>query len=63
MSLVPLTSNERREEEAHLGKVLSGLKMAAVEEISGYPRVAERLDLEDVRAMDEGTPENPAASA
>jgi anti-sigma factor RsiW len=52
-----LTSNERREYEAHLETCKRC--RAAVGEISGIPALLAMLDLEDVRALDEETPETP----
>jgi hypothetical protein len=52
-----LTSNERREYEAHLETCKRC--RAAVGEISGVPALLAMLDLEDVRALDEETPETP----
>ena len=52
-----LTSSERREYEAHL-ETCERCR-AAVAEISGVPALLAMLDLEDVRALDEETPEPP----
>jgi Putative zinc-finger len=52
-----LSSNERREYEAHLGTCARC--RAAVAEISGIPALLAMLDLEDVRALDEESPETP----
>jgi hypothetical protein len=52
-----LTSNERREYEAHLGTCARC--RAAVAEISGIPALLAMLDLEDVRALDEESPDTP----
>ena len=52
-----LTSNERREYEAHL-ETCERCR-AAVGEISGIPALLAMLDLEDVRALDEEAPETP----
>jgi hypothetical protein len=52
-----LTSNERREYEAHLETCARC--RSAVAEISGIPALLAMLDLEDVRALDEETPEPP----
>jgi Putative zinc-finger len=52
-----LTSNERREYEAHLETCARC--RAAVAEISGIPALLAMLDLEDVRALDEETQETP----
>jgi hypothetical protein len=52
-----LTSNERREYEAHLENCARC--RSAVSEISGVPALLAMLDLEDVRALDEETPEPP----
>ena len=52
-----LTSNERREYEAHL-ETCERCR-AAVGEISGIPALLAMLDLEDVRALDEETLETP----
>ena len=52
-----LSSNERREYEAHLATCERC--RAAVAEISGIPALLAMLDLEDVRALDEETPETP----
>ncbi len=52
-----LSSNERREYEAHLATCKRC--RAAVAEISGIPALLAMLDLEDVRALDEETPETP----
>ena len=52
-----LTSNERREYEAHL-ETCERCR-SAVAEISGIPALLAMLDLEDVRALDEETPEAP----
>ncbi|MFG1930242.1 anti-sigma factor family protein [Mycobacterium sp. NPDC048908] len=52
-----LTSNERREYEAHL-ETCERCR-SAVAEISGIPALLAMLDLEDVRALDEETPETP----
>jgi hypothetical protein len=52
-----LTSNERREYEAHLENCERC--RSAVAEISGIPALLAMLDLEDVRALDEETPETP----
>ena len=52
-----LTSNERREYEAHLATCKRC--RAAVAELSGIPALLAMLDLEDVRALDEGTPDTP----
>jgi hypothetical protein len=52
-----LTSNERREYEAHLENCARC--RSAVSEISGVPALLAMLDLEDVRALDEETPKPP----
>ena len=52
-----LSSNERREYEAHLETCQRC--RAAVAEISGIPALLAMLDLEDVRALDEETSETP----
>ena len=52
-----LSSNERREYEAHLETCKRC--RAAVAEISGIPTLLAMLDLEDVRALDEETSETP----
>jgi Putative zinc-finger len=52
-----LTSNERREYEAHLETCKRC--RAAIAEISGIPALLAMLDLEDVRALDEETSETP----
>jgi hypothetical protein len=52
-----LTSNERREYEAHLETCARC--RSAVEEIRGTPALLAMLDLEDVRALDEETEETP----
>ncbi|MDT5237546.1 MAG: hypothetical protein QOF47_3533 [Mycobacterium sp.] len=52
-----LTSNERREYEAHLATCKRC--RAAVAELSGIPALLAMLDLEDVRALDEEAPETP----
>jgi hypothetical protein len=52
-----LTSNERREYEAHLETCARC--RAAVSELSGVPALLAMLDLEDVRALDEEPPETP----
>lgn len=52
-----LTSNERREYEAHLGTCPRC--RAAVAELSGVPALLAMLDLEDVRALDEEPTETP----
>jgi len=52
-----LTSNERREYEAHL-ETCERCR-AVVGEISGIPALLAMLDLEDVRALDEEAPETP----
>ena len=52
-----LSSNERREYEAHLETCKRC--RSAVAEISGIPALLAMLDLEDVRALDEETPETP----
>ena len=52
-----LSSNERREYEAHLETCKRC--RSAVAEISGIPAMLAMLDLEDVRALDEETPETP----
>jgi len=52
-----LTSNERREYEAHLATC--DRCRSAVAEISGVPALLAMLDLEDVRALDDGPPETP----
>jgi hypothetical protein len=52
-----LTSNERREYEAHL-ETCERCR-SAVAEISGIPALLAMLDLEDVRALDEEAPEAP----
>jgi hypothetical protein len=52
-----LSSNERREYEAHLETCARC--RAAVAEISGVPALLAMLDLEDVRALEEETPEPP----
>jgi hypothetical protein len=52
-----LSSNERREYEAHL-ETCERCR-SAVAEISGIPALLAMLDLEDVRALDEETSETP----
>ncbi|HTI75941.1 MAG TPA: zf-HC2 domain-containing protein [Mycobacterium sp.] len=52
-----LTSNERREYEAHL-ETCERCR-SAVAEISGIPALLAMLDLEDVRALDEEAPDTP----
>ena len=52
-----LSSNERREYEAHLETCKRC--RAAIAEISGIPALLAMLDLEDVRALDEETSETP----
>ena len=52
-----LTSNERREYEAHL-ETCERCR-SAVADISGIPALLAMLDLEDVRALDEEAPEAP----
>jgi hypothetical protein len=52
-----LSSNERREYEAHL-ETCERCR-SAVAEFSGIPALLAMLDLEDVRALDEETPETP----
>jgi hypothetical protein len=52
-----LTSSERREYEAHL-ETCERCR-TAVAEISGVPALLAMMDLEDVRALDEETPESP----
>jgi hypothetical protein len=52
-----LSSNERREYEAHLETCARC--RAAVAEISGVPALLAMLDLEDVRALEKETPEPP----
>jgi Putative zinc-finger len=52
-----LSSNERREYEAHLETCPRC--RAAVAELSGVPALLGLLDLEDVRALDEEQPETP----
>jgi hypothetical protein len=52
-----LSSNERREYEAHLATCERC--RAAVAELSGVPALLAMLDLEDVRALDEESPETP----
>ena len=52
-----LSSNERREYEAHLESCARC--RSAVAEISGIPALLAMLDLEDVRALDEEAPETP----
>ena len=52
-----LTSSERREYEAHLETCARC--RSAVAEISGVPALLAMMDLEDVRALDEETPETP----
>jgi hypothetical protein len=52
-----LTSNERREYEAHLETCKRC--RSAVAEISGVPALLAMMDLEDVRALDEEAPETP----
>jgi hypothetical protein len=52
-----LSSTERREYEAHLETCKRC--RSAVAEISGIPALLAMLDLEDVRALDDETPETP----
>jgi len=52
-----LTSNERREYEAHL-ETCERCR-SAVADISGIPALLAMLDIEDVRALDEEAPETP----
>jgi anti-sigma factor RsiW len=52
-----LSSNERREYEAHLATC--DRCRAAVAELSGIPALLAMLDLEDVRALDKETPDTP----
>jgi hypothetical protein len=52
-----LTSNERREYETHL-ETCERCR-SAVADISGIPALLAMFDLEDVRALDEQTPETP----
>ena len=52
-----LSSNERREYEAHL-ETCERCR-AAVAELSGMPALLAKLDLEDVRALDEEPSETP----
>jgi Putative zinc-finger len=52
-----LSSTERREYEAHLGTCKRC--RSAVAEISGIPALLAMLDLEDVRALEDETPETP----
>jgi hypothetical protein len=52
-----LTSNERREYEAHLESCARC--RSAVAEISGVPSLLAMMDLEDVRALDEETGQTP----
>jgi len=52
-----LSSNERREYEAHL-ETCERCR-SAVAELSGVPALLAMLDLEDVRALDEETQETP----
>lgn len=52
-----LSSTERREYEAHLETCARC--RSAVADISGVPALLAMLDLEDVRALDEETPETP----
>jgi len=52
-----LSSNERREYEAHLETCKRC--RAAVAELSGMPALLAKLDLEDVRALDEEPSETP----
>ena len=52
-----LSSNERREYEAHLETCARC--RSAVADISGVPALLAMLDLEDVRALEEETPEPP----
>jgi hypothetical protein len=52
-----LSGSERREYEAHLESCPRC--RSAVAELSGIPALLAMLDLEDVRALDEETPETP----
>jgi len=52
-----LTSNERREYEAHLESCARC--RSAVADISGVPALLAMMDLEDVRALDEETGQTP----
>ena len=52
-----LSSNERREYEAHLASCARC--RSAVAELSGIPALLAMLDLEDVRALDDEAPETP----
>ncbi len=52
-----LSSNERREYEAHLETCARC--RSAVADISGVPALLAMLDLEDVRALEDETPEPP----
>ena len=52
-----LTSAERREFETHLETCARC--RAAVAELSGVPALLAKLDLEDVRALDESQPDTP----
>ena len=57
MSSARCRATERREYEAHLATCKRC--RAAVAELSGIPALLAMLDLEDVRALDEETPDTP----